>query len=164
MPAHQWRFTLTRVPNMVFFCQAVRLPSVTLEYSRTPNPFHSLNVAGTGMDYGELSVEFVVDEDAANYIEIFDWLEGLGFPERFKEFADLERAGVTGVAGEFSDAALVVANSTKNGNVVWRFEDIFPISLDGPGQFDTRLTDVVPVTATATFACRKFNVSRSSTL
>ena len=33
------------------------------------------------MDFGDLSLRFLVDEDLTNYMEIQKWMRGLGFPE-----------------------------------------------------------------------------------
>ena len=43
------------------------------------------------MDFGDLSLRFLVDEDLTNYMEIQKWMRGLGFPESLQEFDKFEK-------------------------------------------------------------------------
>ena len=45
------------------------------------------------MDFGDLSLRFLVDEDLTNYMEIQKWMRGLGFPESLQEFDKFEKEG-----------------------------------------------------------------------
>ena len=43
------------------------------------------------MDFGDLTLRFLVDENLKNFMEIQNWIRGLGFPERVQEFRDLQK-------------------------------------------------------------------------
>ena len=45
------------------------------------------------IDFGDLNIRFLVDEDLTNFMEIQNWIRGLGFPESIQEFRDLETSG-----------------------------------------------------------------------
>ena len=48
-------------------------------------------VPGDKLTYADLTLSFFVDEDLENYIEVHNWLRGLGFPESIQEFIDLKK-------------------------------------------------------------------------
>ena len=43
-------------------------------------PLRDIPKPGTKLNYEDLTMTFIVDEDLANYQEIHGWLVGLGFP------------------------------------------------------------------------------------
>lgn len=152
------RFVITRLPNTVYWCQAVNVPDITLGEIKTGNPFLDLNYAGDHLKYSPLSITFKIDEDMTNYLEIQNWMVGLGFPEKFDQFADLVRDDLDG--GPFgirSDASLLILSSNMNANIEVTYREIFPMALTN-FSFDTRLADVEYITATATFSIRDFTI------
>lgn len=151
------RFVLSRLPNTTFFCQRVVMPNVSLQNSSTATPFISLPYAGTEMDFGNLQLQFLVDEDMKNYKELLEWIEGLAFPENFGQYATL-KANVDGNKGIESDATLLITTSSKNPNIEVTFIDIFPIALTDL-VFDVTKQDVDYLTATVAFAHRRFKVN-----
>lgn len=153
-----FRFVLNRLPSTVFFCQSVNMPNIALNNFTTPNPFIKLNLAGTELDFGLLSLNFQVDEDMKNYIELYEWMQGLGFPDQFSQYADLQR-NIEGNKGIYSDGSLIITTSSKNPNIEITFIDMFPISLTNLF-FDSTRNDINYITAQANFSIRKFNVTR----
>ena len=73
-------FSVTKLPDVAFFCQRVQIPSVTLASVDQFNPFVNRPIPGEIMTFSELSLSFLVDEDMANYKAIFNWMVALGFP------------------------------------------------------------------------------------
>lgn len=124
-----FKFIIKKAPNVNFFVQKVNIPSVDLIQVDTSNPFVRTPYAGDHIDFGTLELSFKVDEDFQNYLEIYNWLQGLGFPERFKQYDDL--ASKPSYSGEtlYSDVSLIVLASTKTSNYEFTFVDAFPISL-----------------------------------
>ena len=49
-----------------------------------------LPIPGDKMEFEDLNVRFLVDENLENYMEIQNWMRGLGFPESFQEIYDLQ--------------------------------------------------------------------------
>jgi hypothetical protein len=58
-----------------------------------------LPTPGDIIEFGDLSLRFLVDENLENYMEIQNWIRGLGFPENLQQFDDLEKSGA--VQGTF---------------------------------------------------------------
>ena len=49
---------------------------------------------GDKIQFGDLTIRFLVDEDLSNFMEIQNWIRGLGFPEKLSQFSDLEKEAV----------------------------------------------------------------------
>lgn len=153
-----YKFVISRLPNVVYFCQSVAVPGITLQDIKTGTPFVDLNFAGESINFGNLSLIFKVDEDMENYREIFNWIVGLGFPEKFEQYSAL-KATERDNGGIRSDASLIITSSTMNENLEIYFRDIFPTSLNNLN-FDSRLGDVDYITASVTFSIRDFEVNK----
>jgi hypothetical protein len=99
-----------------------------------------------------------------NYMEVVNWLTGLGHPISTDQTRDLSRASPVpslraGTEASFvSDGTLVVLTSHKNPNLTATFMDMFPISVSEL-QFDTTDSDVIYLECVATFAYRSFKLS-----
>jgi hypothetical protein len=162
-----YKFSIKKTPNMNWFIQAVSMPSVSLARTDVSNPFVVFPVGGDHLRFDNLSITFRVDEDLSNYREIYNWLTAIGFPDTFDQYKDLANKTFGGNSGNalpgsgnalYSDATLTLLTSAMNPNLEVTFIDLFPIGLSAL-QFDSRLTDMQYVEATATFACRKFNIN-----
>jgi len=151
-------FAINRLPGTTLMCQRVKMPDLTLKAIHTPNPFNKLNYSASSADYGTLKITFKVDEDMANYLEIMNWMTGLGFPNDFKQYKDL-KDNVTGNAGIRSDASLVIYDSSKNANMEAVFRDCFPEELSDFEMYSTS-TEAPWIMATAAFSIRDFSVRK----
>jgi hypothetical protein len=79
-----FNFTLAKDPKVSFFCNSARIPEITLSLIQQPNYLKDIDVPGGKIQYGDLSLRFLVDEDMVNYMLIHNWLTGLGFPENHR--------------------------------------------------------------------------------
>mgnify|MGYP001597322598 FL=1 len=157
-----FRFVLSRTPEMNFFVQSVTLPAIDLGQFDLEDPFVRLPQPGTKLNFNPLSLTFLVNEDMDNYLEIFDWLNGLGFPENFNQYSNF--VGNQGAVGptstqEFSDGSLMILSSHKNPSLKVTFQDMFPISLSDLN-FDSTMTDVEYLRATVTFRYRLYTIEK----
>ena len=67
----QFKFTITKLPKVEFFCTAVNLPGITLEGNMAQEtPLKDIPVPGDKLSYSPLSMDFMVDENLENYREI----------------------------------------------------------------------------------------------
>ena len=90
-------------------------------------------------------------------MEVQNWLRGLGYPDSVQEFIDLKKddtyipdPSAKNALNEYSDATLIVYNSSFNEIVKVKFRDVFPVSLSTIN-FDASAGDIDYVTADATF-------------
>jgi hypothetical protein len=146
---------MKRLPNVNFFVQQISLPSVQFADIAQPAMFNPINIAGDRLSYSDLSVTFKVDEDLTNYIEIYDWMVGLGKPHNFEEYKKLKNSDY----GLYSDADVIIKSSQKNPSIKFTFTNLFPISLTSIN-LDTTAEDIIYVDVTAEFKFDTFSITR----
>jgi len=149
-------FHIKKLPELNFFVQNVTMPGVNLPIFEQPNPFKAIPRIGDHLQYGELIVTFKVNEDLGNYIELYEWLRGLGFPDNYDQYKDLaaDNKQLTGDGLE-SDAYLMIMSSAMNPIMRIDFEDVFPTAL-GDFTMDSRDTGIEYIETTATFKFLKY--------
>ena len=105
----------------------------------------------------------MVDENMENYLAVYNWLTGLGFPESGKQFKEIitDSDGQRDMKEPFCDGTLRILNSNYREVAKVKFQDLFPVSLTSL-DFDATATDVQYFTAEATFKYTIYNLSASS--
>ncbi len=154
-----FQFSVKKLPHVNFFLQKVNIPSLNITPTAMPNPFVSIPYSGEHIQYGTLSITFKVDEQLKNYQEILNWLEGLGFPKSYQQYADLEKKNETR-EGIISDVSIIVTDSAKNPRFEFIFVDAFPMFLSDMN-FDTASPDVKYMTVSANFKYTYFEINRN---
>ena len=152
-----FKFQIKKTPNLNYFVQSVNLPTVSIGTIEVGTPFIKIPFPGDKLTFGQLDVTFKVDEDMENYTEIFDWLMAIGHPDNFTTGASIYAAPAMSGNGVFSDLSLVILTNGMRGNKRINFSDAFPVNLSDI-TFDSTLSDVEYVTATATFAYRRYTI------
>lgn len=149
-----FNFSVSKIPNITFFCQQANLPGLTFGEPEFANPFRSIPVPGDIITYDTLQINFLIDEDMSNYRAIWNWIIALGFPQSYDQYITFVSADQSGVLNElaknYSDATLEILSSTNNIAATVQFVDIFPVSLDSV-LFQSTNQDVPYLVGTATF-------------
>jgi hypothetical protein len=155
-----FKFTLAKEPKVSFFCNSARIPEITLSLTQLPTYLKDIDVPGGKLQYGDLSLRFLVDEDLTNYMAIHNWITGLGFPETTEQYKELitNQDNISDPKKAFSDGSLYVLNNSYNVNLIIKFKDLFPVSLTSL-EFDSTLTDVQYFTADVTFKYTIYNIT-----
>ena len=154
-----FRFLLHRAPNVEYFIQKATIPNVRLPASETSNPFVTIPYAGDHLKYDPLEIEFKVSENMSDYLEIYNWMQALGFPEKYQQYADLAvNPDYTG-NGIYSDITISVLDSKKNTVMEAVFKECWPTSISSL-EFDTTDTDVTYLTCKVSFRYMYFDVSK----
>jgi len=159
-----FKFNLAKFPKVDFFSNSARIPELSLELTSQPSYLKTIDVPGERLTFGDFTLRFLVDENMENYISVYDWLTGLGFPETTKEFADLikDKDGQRDAKEAFCDGTLRILNSNFREVAKVKFNDLFPTSLTSL-DFDATNTDVQYFTAEATFKYTLYKISNSVT-
>ena len=144
-----FRFSIKKTPNVNYFVQQVSMPSVSFSSAEMPTPFQRIPIAGTTLEYGELSVIFKIDEDMQNYLELYNWLTSISFPDNFGQYP--------GERNVYSDATLTILSSAYRAKHEVVFRDLYPVDLSGFTMMSTA-SDVDHVECTATFKYRVFDI------
>ena len=151
---------INKLPNVNYFCQGVTLPGISLNAVPLATPFVSIPVPGDRVEFQDLMVRFIIDEEMRNYQEIYDWMKGLGFPDRFEQYQELLKSDPHNPgpeSGIVSDAELIILTGGKTPQIKFTFKDTFPIQLMSV-QFDTNIEDIQYLQADATFVYRSYDI------
>ena len=158
-----FKFSLAKDPKVAFYCNSARIPEINLSLNQQPSYLKDIEIPGGKVQYGDLLLRFLVDENLENYMSIHNWITGLGFPESTKQYKDFitDEDGILDPLKAFSDGSLSILDSNFNTNIVVKFKDLFPISLSSL-DFDSTLTDVQYFTADVTFKYTVYNILNSN--
>jgi hypothetical protein len=159
-----FRLTINRIPNVIYYCQAVTLPEMSIDELESQTPFVALKNPGSKLRFGPVVIRFRVNENMRNYIEIYNWLHALGRPDSFQQTLDWatsqdspKTSKTSEIINQLSDGTLSVLTSANNPSIRIKFLDMFPTSLTAL-DFDATLTDVEYLEASVQFAYRKYEI------
>ena len=157
-----FKFNLQRSPGVAYFCNQANIPDISLGVAQQPNYLRDIPTPGDKMDFGDLSLRFLVDEDLKNYMEIHNWIRALGTPSDFTERKEWNESNRSDSRSKerntkWSDATLQVLNNNNLVNFDVVFQSVFPVSLSTL-PFDVTGTDNDYFTATATFRYTLYEV------
>jgi len=133
-----FKVIVDRMPNVEFFTQRASIPSLSMSAPEQLSPLHRIYKVPDRIEYSELDLSFIVDENMENYGEILSWMEGMGTPERSNQYENLEKSK----NGLVSDVSVLIENSARRPNIRFTFTECFPIALGGL-QLDVTGSDVI---------------------
>jgi hypothetical protein len=155
-----FKFTLNKAPKVAFFSNASNIPRIDLGVANQANYLRDIPQPGDKMEFEDFTLRFLVDENLENYMEIQNWIRGLGFPESLKEIYELQESDTNNqisMRNIYSDGTLVVLNSNNNSNFQIVFRDMFPFALSSL-EFDATSQDVEYFTAEVSFKYTMYNI------
>jgi hypothetical protein len=176
----QFKFSIVNMPKVEYFVITANVPGISLEGVPFATPLKTTQIVGDGITYDNLDISFIVDENYENYIELHNWLIGIGFPksrEQFKDYRDTESTKFPGTKSKYkskdigdtklgaatsdkslySDATMTLLSSKHNPVVEVRFKDVFPLSMAAL-EYSQADTDVTYLTMTASFAYSYYDI------
>ena len=158
-----FKFALKRSPGVAFFCNEANIPSLELGVAVQPTYLKDIDRPGDKITFGDLNLRFLVDEDLVNYMEIQNWIRGLGFPESLDQFQELKDENILGPMGKsnddiYSDGTLQILSSNLIPKFQVIFRDLFPVSLSTV-TFDATDTDIDYFTADVSFKYTIYNLT-----
>ena len=159
-----FKFALKRSPGVAFFCNEANIPDLNLGIAVQPSYLKDIDRPGDKIQFGDLTIRFLVDEDLTNFMEIQNWIRGLGFPEKLSQFSDLEKEAVmpsnfgNKERDIFSDGTLQILSSNLIPKFQVKFEGLFPYSLTTM-TFDATDTDIEYFTAEASFKYTIYSIT-----
>tara|TARA_B110000902_G_scaffold262557_1_gene339673 strand:+ start:846 stop:1358 length:513 start_codon:yes stop_codon:yes gene_type:complete len=126
-----------KYPNAQYMIQTVALPDMSVTPATLNTPQRNIGFLPDKIEYSDMDLTFLVDEDMTNYKEIHDWMLGL---------VTESDEGVR----KARDITLQVMNSHNNVTNEITFVSAFPVNLSSL-PFDATTTDVEYLTANVTF-------------
>ena len=157
-----FKFLLNRCPKVDFYCNTANIPAVTLGTAVQTNYLRDLPLPGDKLQYGDLNITFMVDEDMENYLQLYQWMTSLGYPESINQYSELlnnkiEVDDPNDPSNERSDATIQVLSSNYNPTVSIKFKDVFPYQLSGV-PFNATADEQTYFTAEAAFKYTLYDV------
>lgn len=138
-----FKFEIVRTPSVSYYSQDVILPSLSIDAPRFSTPSRDFMMAGSKVEFDNLNLTFLVDDDLANYLEILSWI--------------MDAAKTENPAGWYSDATLHILSSNLNQKFVINFYNIHPVML-AELAFTTSDPDAAPIQCTCNFAFSHFDI------
>ena len=149
-----FRFAISKLPQLQFFCQTVNLPAITLGEPMFGTPFTAIPIPGETLTFGDLTVQFLVDKNMDNFKALQGWMYGLGFPTDYQQYVNFQAldktSGNTDLTKNYSDASLFILTNNNAENIIVNFKNVFPTSLESL-TFTGVDTDVNYLIGNATF-------------
>lgn len=110
---NKFMVVINRFPDISFWAQAVTLPTITVTNNRLgTNKQYVMKTPGDTMEYDDLIIRFLVDEDLKGYKALKQWQEdmtGSEIPE-----------------ARFSDMQIHLLTNNSNINHIFKFQDAWP--------------------------------------
>jgi len=115
------------------------------------------------MEFNDFNIRFLVDEDLKNYMEIQNWMRGLGFPESLQQIYEFQNSNEEFTQPDktemnlYSDGTLLINTSNDNLNYQISFRRMFPYRLSELS-FDATNTDEEYFSAEVSFKYMMYNI------
>ena len=158
--------TLPGFKEVSFQCTSVNLPGISMGSPNQGTPFNDISLVGDKLQYEDLEVTFLVDEDCVNYSLIHNWMVGITYPQKSTQWRDFvehmkEKDFQNEGNYEQIDVYLSILNSNYNTTFKIVYTDAFPVALS-PLEFTTEASDIQYLSATARFRYTYFKITDRS--
>ena len=122
-----FKLILTKTPKVDFLCQSANIPQISMGTAIQPTYLKDIPVPGDKVLYDDLTVSFLVDEKMENYLSIYKWMTGLGYPESLGQYDQLRKDDIRTNASvsdegdplyfQYSDATLQILSSNYRPSI-----------------------------------------------
>ena len=153
-----FKFVIDRLRGVDFFCQSANIPSISLGPAVTPTRLNKLNNPGDEIQYEDLYLRFLVDENMKNWYQAANWMREIGTPFSTEEFK-FDRGDIRSINKREATVEYATANNqwtcdcslfvlSSNYRIVSEiiFRDAWPTQLSTLN-FDASAPDVTYFTA-----------------
>ena len=153
-----FKFTIDRLRGVDFFCQSANIPGMSLGSADTGTRLNKIKNPGDELQYEDLFLRFLVDENMKNWYQVADWMREIATPYSTREFK-YNRGDIKSVNKREATYDLASANNqwrcdcslfilSSNYRVVSEivFRDAWPTSLSTLS-FDASTSDINYFTA-----------------
>ena len=158
-----FKFSVSKLRGVDFFCQSASIPAMQLAAADSYTRFNKIPNPGDEIQYEDLFIKFLIDENMKNWYQVHDWMRELGTPYTSDEFT-MSRGqiksinkkvepikGNSSVAGQWGnqwrcDCSLFVLSSNYQPVAEFIFHDAWPTTLSTVN-FDAAVPDINYFTA-----------------
>ena len=154
-----FQLSIVKFPSLNPFVQGVSLTGLTFGVAILGTPFADRKEPGDKIIFSVLSVSFLVDEEMKTWMEIYEWIRGLGFPENFGQYRSFSQGRKLTGTDVYSDGSLLLYNNQGAPIYEAVFKDLFPIAL-GDIPFSSLETGDEPSATTADFQYTGYEIKK----
>jgi len=148
-----FQFTLKRTPTITYFCQGANLPGMSINMIPESTRFVDIPHSAGSPEFEDLTINFMVDEELTNWIEIWNWIRTISNTQDHTEYIEADQ--------HYSDATLSLLNSSMTPKIRVEFRNIIPTSISAL-EFDSTVSNPDPLIATATFRYTTYEITKLS--
>lgn len=164
--ADKFLLSFGRLPDMTFMCQKANIPDLRLDAAVQATPGSNAPLPGNKFHFSPLYITFLLDEDMLAWTTVYDWMQGIGFPDSSDQYKNMTvqqklQMNLKGDQPQYSDARLTYFNNQNSPILAIDFTRIFPTALGGI-QFDVQQPATTPMTSTAEFHYTNYVIKRYS--
>ena len=142
--------------NLTFFVQSINHPGAANPATETPAPrIQSVPMPGNQIQFGELTMDVLLDEDFISYIEMYNWMLRLVNLKQVQKRDDF--AGDTSTQPTYSDITVTALTSSNLKNKTIRYIDCIPVAV-GDIRFEAQNQGVEYITFPASFRFSYFDI------
>jgi hypothetical protein len=134
--------------------QTANIPGVTMTTANIPTtPKLVTMVAGGALEYDQMQIQFLMDEDYNSYIELYKWMVSIINP--------IGPSTLPSGGGTPSIAILhLLTNNRTDNNLYIKFHDVFPSNL-GSVDLTQQITESEPVVGQVTLNFKWFDIYKN---
>jgi hypothetical protein len=143
-------FHIKRLPSTSYFCNLVDVPGMNITAIDQPTIFNPIKRPGGAVEHDFLHVQFMLDENLSNWMELFNWIKECSDYTSFEDYRPPSK--------HFSqDARVYILNSDNQIQMKFTFDNLFPVRV-GKITWDSKIKDSLPIYCDAHFAFTSYNV------
>lgn len=145
LSVNKYKILIHKYPNVEFFAQRIPIPTVTLGSTiQFTNREHDIKIPGDKVEYEDLIVSFIVDENMDTFKEILDWLQMAAADELAHDEI-------------FSDISIISLTNNSNANKIFKFYNAWPQTITNI-LLDVTTTEDQPPTVDVIFKYTHFTL------
>jgi hypothetical protein len=153
-----FKFTIDRMRGVEFFCQSASIPSISLGSADVGTRLNKIKNPGDELQYEDLFLRFLVDENMKNWYQVHDWMREIATPYSTREFkynrGDIKSVNKREATYDYAsannqwrcDCSLFILSSNYRVVSEFIFRDAWPSSLSTLN-FDASTPDINYFTA-----------------
>ena len=158
-----FKLSIDKIRGVDFFCQSASIPAVSLDAADTYTRFNKIPQPGDELQYEQLQLSFLIDENLKNWYQVHDWMREIATPKSSKEFEykrgklssdnrNTKPTDLSNISNQWrSDCSLFILSSNYQPVAEFIFRDAWPTSLSTL-TFDSSVQDLQYFTAQLTLS------------
>lgn len=152
-----YRLEIPGLEAFNYHVQSVEVPTINMMGIRTDFRNHQVNLPNNKIEYDPFNVQFIVDEDYQNYIQLQIWMMEIAQnPMALRDLGQTVKHNQS-ITQVMKDISIHLLTSVKTSGKLIKLYNAFPTMLSG-FSLNSSTTDPTPVVCTATFMYQYFDI------